>query len=186
MNPYVFKDERLQKISDQYARHALIGMLTYSGLKDSCKTIVLNTALRVPGITDALKTTLFDWEDFEIAGGLDKLPETIARREAFEAEAAKIDGTWLPYPMMQVLGIDRNEANRILREEHGRKGSVTIREEILALIKAGKTKLQDIVDAIPDRHLSAVQNEVEQMQNEGVIVRSVWGTYRLSKDGQGK
>ena len=186
MNPYVFKDERLQKISDQYARHALIGMLTYSGLKDSCKTIVLNTALRVPGITDALKTTLFDWADFEIAGGLDKLPETIARREAFEAEAAKIDGTWLPYPMMQVLGIDRNEANRILREEHGRKGSVTIREEILALIKAGKTKLQDIVDAIPDRHLSAVQNEVEQMQNEGVIVRSVWGTYRLSKDGQGK
>ena len=186
MNPYVFKDERLQKISDQYARHALIGMLTYSGLKDSCKTIVLNTALWVPGITDALKTTLFDWEDFEIAGGLDKLPETIARREAFEAEAAKIDGTWLPYPMMQVLGIDRNEANRILREEHGRKGSVTIREEILALIKAGKTKLQDIVDAIPDRHLSAVQNEVEQMQNEGVIVRSVWGTYRLSKDGQGK
>ena len=186
MNPYVFKDERLQDIWEQYALHALIRMLTYSGLKDSGKTIVLNTALRVPGITDALKTTLFDWEDFEIAGGLDKLPETIARREAFEAEAAKIDGTWLPYPMMQVLGIDRNEANRILREEHGRKGSVTIREEILALIKAGKTKLQDIVDAIPDRHLSAVQNEVEQMQNEGVIVRSVWGTYRLSKDGQGK
>ena len=186
MNPYVFKDERLQKISDQYALHALIGILTYSGLKDSGKTIVLNTALRVPGITDALETMLFDWEDFEITGGLDKLPETIARREAFEAEAAKIDETWLPYPMMQVLGIDRNEANRILREEHGRKGSVTIREEILALIKGGKTKLKDIVDAIPDRHLSAVQNEVKRMQNEGIIVRTRWGIYRLSKDEQVK
>ena len=97
MNPYVFQDARLQKISEQYALHVLIGMLTYSGLKDSGKTIVLNTALRVPGITDASETTLFDWEDFEIAGGLDKLPETIARREAFEAEAAKIDETWLPF-----------------------------------------------------------------------------------------
>ena len=93
MNPYVFKDERLQNIWEQYARHALIGMLTYSGLEDSGKTIVLNTALRIPGITDASETTLFDWEDFEIAGSLDKLSETIARREAFEAEAAKIDET---------------------------------------------------------------------------------------------
>ena len=95
MNPYVFKDERLQKICEQYALHALMGMLTYSGLKDSGKTIVLNTALRVPEITDASETMLFDWEDFEIADGLDKLPETIARREAFEAEAAKIDETRL-------------------------------------------------------------------------------------------
>ena len=89
-------------------------------------------------------------------------------------------------PMMQVLGIDRDEANRILREEYGRKGSVTIREEILALIKAGKTKLKDIVDAIPDRQLSAVQNEVERMQNEGIIVRSGWGIYGLPKDEQDK
>lgn len=88
MNPYVFKDERLQKIREQYSLHILIGMLTYSGLKDSGKTIVLNTALRLPGITDVSETMLFDWEDFEIADGLDKLPETIARREAFEAEAA--------------------------------------------------------------------------------------------------
>ena len=88
MNPYVFKDKRIQQLAEQYSLHALIGMLSYAGLPDSGKTIVLKTALRVPGLTDAPETMLFDWEDFEIADGLDKLPETIARREAFEAEAA--------------------------------------------------------------------------------------------------
>ena len=91
MNPYVFKDERVQQLAEEYSLNALIGMLSYAGLQDSGKTIVLKTALRAPGLTDAPETILFDWEDFEIAGGLDKLPETIARREAFEAEVAKID-----------------------------------------------------------------------------------------------
>ena len=88
----------------------------------------------------------------------------------------------IPYSVMEVLGVDRDEANRILREEHSRPGSGTIREEILALIKAGKTKVKDIVDAMPDRHLSTVQNEVEQMRNEGIIVRAGWKTYNLSED----
>lgn len=91
MNPYVFKDKRIQLLAEQYSLNALIGMLSYAGLQDLGKTILLKTALRVPGLTDAPETMLFDWEDFEIAGGLDKLPETIARREAFEVEAAKID-----------------------------------------------------------------------------------------------
>ena len=60
MNPYIFKDKRLQKLADQYAACALIGMLTYSELAESGKTIILNTALRVPGITDAPETELFD------------------------------------------------------------------------------------------------------------------------------
>ena len=93
MTPYVFKDERIQKLAEQYSLHALIGILSYAGLQDSGKTLVLNTALRVPGLTDAPETMLFDWEDFEIAGGLDKLPEMIARREAFESEATRIDKT---------------------------------------------------------------------------------------------
>ena len=88
MNPYVFKDKRIQQLAEQYSLNALIEILSYAGLQDSGKTIVLKTALRVPGLTDAPETILFDWEDFEIADGLDKLPETIARREAFEAEAA--------------------------------------------------------------------------------------------------
>ena len=93
MNPYVFKDERIQKLTETYSLYALIGALSYAGLQDSGKTLVLNTALRVPGLTDAPETVLFDWEDFEIAGGLDKLPETIARRVAFESEATRIDKT---------------------------------------------------------------------------------------------
>ena len=126
MNPYVFKDKRIQQLAEKYSLYALIGMLSYAGLQNSSKTIVLKTALRVPGFTDAPETMLFDWEDFEIAGRLDKLPETIARREAFEAEASQIDKTWLPYRVMEVLGVDRDEANRILREAHGRKGPVAV------------------------------------------------------------
>ena len=39
---------------------------------------MLITGLRIPEITDRPETLLFDWEDFDVAEGLDKLPEVIA------------------------------------------------------------------------------------------------------------
>ena len=47
---------------------------------------MLITGLRLPNITDRPDTLLFDWEDFQVAGGLDKLAETIAIRQRFETE----------------------------------------------------------------------------------------------------
>lgn len=38
------------------------------------------TSLELPNITDRLEAPLFNWEGFEIAGGLDKLPEGITTR----------------------------------------------------------------------------------------------------------
>ena len=48
--------------------------------------MVLISSLEIPDITGRPETHLFDWEDFEVADGLDKLAETIAIRQRFEAE----------------------------------------------------------------------------------------------------
>ena len=47
---------------------------------------MLITGLRIPEIIDRPETLLFDWEDLEVAGGLDKLSEAIATRQRFETE----------------------------------------------------------------------------------------------------
>ena len=41
------------------------------------KKVVLLTGIRLPNITDRPETLLFDWEDLQVAGGLDKLAEVI-------------------------------------------------------------------------------------------------------------
>ncbi|MCY4552290.1 MAG: hypothetical protein OXC79_01340 [Candidatus Poribacteria bacterium] len=43
------------------------------------KKVMLITGLRIPEIIDRPETLLFDWEDLEVAGGLDKLSEAIFR-----------------------------------------------------------------------------------------------------------
>ena len=182
IHPYHFKDERLQLLSETYSIQGLLGMLAYVELSEGGKTIVLNSALHVPGITDAPETLLFDWEDLEIAGGLDGLPETITRREAYETEAAQIDGTWMPYQLMHVLGVDRNEANRILRDDYGLKGVVPVRQEILSLMKHGKTQVKEMLQVLSDRHITTVHGELKKMRNEGIINRVGWGRYELTDE----
>ena len=48
------------------------------------KKVVLLSSLEIPGITDRPQTMLFDWEDFEIAGSIEKLAETIKTRQQYE------------------------------------------------------------------------------------------------------
>ena len=48
-------------------------------LKPRC--VVALTAVRLPNLTDRKETVLFDLADWEIAGSLDRLPQTVAERE---------------------------------------------------------------------------------------------------------
>ena len=97
MNPYQFEDERIQELYEQNAIGALTQIVRIAGFNEtSDKTLILNTALRIPPVTDAPETELFDWEDFEIAGGLDELSETIRIRENYEAEYANMDASVEP------------------------------------------------------------------------------------------
>ena len=77
-----YTDERVQSIYEHGAVSLLTEVLEAVGLnRRTGKKVVLITGLRLPNITDRPETLLFDWEDFEVAGGLDKLAETIAIRQ---------------------------------------------------------------------------------------------------------
>ena len=86
-----YKDERVQRVYTQAVTEFVTEILGRAGLNRwGGKKVVLLSSLEIPGITDRPETLLFDWEDFEIAGGLDKLSETIAKRQQFEAERDQI------------------------------------------------------------------------------------------------
>ena len=82
-----YTDERVQSIYEQEAISILTEVIESIKLNHNTgKKVVLLTGLRLPNITDRPDTLLFDWEDFEVAGGLDKLAETITTRQHFETE----------------------------------------------------------------------------------------------------
>ena len=180
VNPYIFKDERLQRLSDQYARHALMGMLTYSGLQASGKTIILNTALRVPGITDTPETELFDWEDFEIAGGLERLSETIAQRETYEVEYAEMDASWHRERIEFLLGVSASQANRILKRlRGGLRARVPLEVQILNLLADGEKTTAELINTVQGNP-GAVKNALTKLVRQDEIVRVRQGMYDLA------
>ena len=179
MNPYLFKDERLQEIHEQYTLNALMGMLSYSGLKDSGKTIVLKTALQVPGITDAPETLLFDWEDFEIADGLARLSDTIVQREIYEAEYAEMDASWSRERVQFLLGVSTSQANRILqRLRGGQRARVRLEVQLLKLLTDGEKTTVELVDGVQGNP-GAVKNALTKLVRQGEIVRVQHGVYGL-------
>ena len=74
-----YKDERVQKTYTQTVTELITEIIGLTGLNRRCgKKVVLISSLEMPDITNRPETLLFDWEDFEVAGRLDKLSETIA------------------------------------------------------------------------------------------------------------
>ena len=82
-----FLDERVQYVYENEAIYMIlesVRALKYT--QRSNKKIVILTSLSIPGITDRTETKLFDWEDYEIAGGLENLSDVIVTRERYEAD----------------------------------------------------------------------------------------------------
>ena len=99
------------------------------------KKVVLMSSLEIPDITDRPETLLFDWEDFEVAGGLDKLAETIAIRQRFETERDTLTAESSRQEVERILACSSRQANRMLKKLRGGKPlRVPFREQILALL----------------------------------------------------
>ena len=182
MDPYRYKDERLQGLCEQNIVGILTQLVGRMGL--SClsnKTVVLLTSMPLPHITDRPETLLFDWEDFEIAGGLDKLPEVIATRERFETERDNLTVESGREEVAQVLGISRSHANRVLMKLRGGKiERISFHEQICSLLKDGEKKTAELIAAI-EGHPGAVKNELKRLVDSGEIVKVGWGMYALPK-----
>ena len=100
-----YKDERLQRIYTQGIAELTTGILGRAGFNRlTGKKAVLISSLEIPDITDRPETLLFDWEDFEVAGELEKLPQTIARCRQFELERDQITVDTNRHEVQRILG----------------------------------------------------------------------------------
>ena len=180
--PRRYKDERVQSVYEQHVASLLTGIVGRTGLNRlSGKTVVLVTSFPLPDITDRPETLLFDWEDFEVAGGLDKLPEVIATRERFETERANLTADARRIEVERILGCSSRQANRVLNKLRGGNiPRVLFREQIFALLATGEKKTSELVEAI-EGHPTSVRNELKRLLDAGEIVKVRWGVYALAK-----
>ena len=180
MNPYQFEDERIQALYEQNAIGALAQIVRVVGFdKASDRTLVLNTTLPIPSITDAPETQLFDWEDFEIAGGLDELPKTIRIRKEHEAEYANMDASWERKRVEYLLGVSKAQANRVLmRLRGGKLDRVPFHAQISDLLSNGEKTTSEILESIQGNP-GSIKNELTHLVEKGEIVRIRRGVYTL-------
>ena len=182
MDTYAYEDARIQKLCEQNIIGILTQLVNRAGLgRSSNKRVVLLTATALPNITDKVETLLFDWEDFEVAGGLDTLREAIAERQRFETERDNLTAESGREKVEQVLGISKSQANRMLIKLRGGKiQRVPFYEQIFSLLESGEKKTAEFIDAI-DGHPGAVKNELKRLVDTGEIVKVRRAVYALPK-----
>ena len=175
-----YKDERAQRIYTQTVAELITEILGRAGFNRlTGKKVVFISSLEIPDITDRPETLLFDWEDFEVAGGLDKLAETILIRQRFEAERDQITVDTNRQEVERILGCSSRQANRVLNKLRGGNiPRVTFREQILSLLADGEKKAADVIAAI-DGNPSAIHHELVRLTKMGEIVKVRWGVYAL-------
>ena len=175
-----YKDQRIQSILEEESVDLLTDIIIQAELDQLAdRKIVLVTGLTLPNITHRSETSMFDWEDFEIAGGLDKLPAVIATREYFEQEREKLDAESSRQEVQRILGCSERQANRVLqRLRGGNIPRVLIRQQVLALLADGEKKTAELISSI-DRHPEAIKHELARLVEAGEIVRVRRGVYAL-------
>ena len=180
-----YKDPRLQSIYEEDTIYSLTEIILNAELdRLTDRRIVLIVGIPLPNITNRPETSIFDWEDFEIADGLDKLPEIIAIRERFEQERENLTADSSREEVQRVLGCSHRQANRVLQRLRG--GNIprkTFREQILSLLTNGEKKTAEITAAI-DGHPEAVQHELTRLVESNEIVRIRRGVYVLPEPEQ--
>lgn len=178
---YHYKDERVQSVYEKDIVHIFTQVIELAQLNrlETNKKVMLITGLRIPEITDRPETLLFDWEDLEVAGGLDKLSEAIATRQRFERERDNLTAESSRKEVETVLGCSPRQASRVLQRLRGRKiVRAPLREQILALLADGKKKTPELTAAIKG-HPKAINTKLTQLVNAGEIVKVRRGVYRL-------
>ena len=181
IEPHYYRDERMQDVYQQSAAGQLTEIIGRIGLSRwTDKTVILLTSISLPGITDRPETHLFDWVDFQIAGGLDKLPEVVATRERFETDFANLTGESKMEEVERLLECSPRTASRVLNKIRG-GNRISVREQILFLLGTGEKKTSLLVEAIGSS-AQTISNELRKLLDEGAVVRVSWGLYKLSGD----
>ena len=175
-----YKDRQVQHVYEQMVTGLLKDIIGRMGLnRFTDKKVVLINNMALSDITDRPETHLFDWEDFEVAGGLHKLEETIRIREGFETERSNITADTSRNEVERILGCSSRQANRVLKKLRGGNiPRVLFREQIFTLLANGEKRTSELVDAI-EGHPTSVRNELKRLVDAGEIVKVRWGVYDL-------
>ena len=176
---HCYKDERVQSIYEMIVSRIFREIMELAQLNRSPnKKVMLITSLRIPWITDRPETLLFDWEDLDVADGLDKLAEVITTRQRFESERGNLTVESSRKEVERVLGCSPRQANRALQKMRGGKVRVTFREQILVLLADGEKKTPELTEAIQG-HPKAINTELTRLVGLGEIVKVRRGVYKL-------
>ena len=177
---YLYKDERVQSVCNQHVVSLLTEAIGRAGLnRFTGKTVVLISSMALPDITDRSETLLFDWEDFEVAGELDKLPEVIATRERFEAERDTLTAESSREEVERILGCSSRQANRVLQKLRGGTPlRVPLRDQIFSALADGEKKTAELVAAV-EGYPTAIKNELKRLVDAREIVKVRRGIYKL-------
>ena len=177
--PYRYKDERVQTVYEIAVCRIFREIIEWAQLDQLAhKKVMLITGVRIPEITDRPETLLFDWEDFDIAGGLDQLAEVIAIRQRFETERDNLTAKSSSKEVKRVLGCSQRQANRVLQRMRGWKARVTFREQILTLLADGEKKTREFAAAI-EGHPKSINTELTRLVEAGEVIKVKWGVYKL-------
>ena len=178
--PRRYKDDRVQHVYKQMVAGLLADIVGRIGLnRFSGKKVILVNNMELPDITDRPETLLFDWEDFEVAGGLYKLEETIRTRERYEMERADLTADSSREEVERILGCSSRQANRVLKKLRGGNiPRVLFREQIFSLLANSEKRTSELVEAI-DGHPTSVRNELKRLVDAGEIIKVRWGVYKL-------
>lgn len=177
-------DARIQEVYHQKISGLLSLIVGRVGL-NRCrgKTVLLLNKIELPDITDRPETILFDWVDFEIAGGLHKLEATVSTRESYEAERDNLTAHSDRKEVERILGCSSRQANRVLNKLRGGNiPRVSFREQILFLLSSGREKTTASLVAAIDSSPQAIGNELKRLLDEGEIVRVRRGVYALPQN----
>ena len=177
---YRYKDARVQSVHEKVVIRIFTEIMELIQLNRLAnKKVMLVTGFRIPEITDRPETLLFDWEDFDVAGGLDKLSEVIATRQRFETERDNLTAESSRREVERVLGCSPRQANRLLQKLRGGNiERVTFREQILKLLADGEKKTPELTAAIQG-HPKAINTELTRLVGTGEIVKVKRGVYKL-------
>ena len=177
---YRYEDERVQSVYEITVCRLFREIIELAQLnRFANKTVMLLTGLRIPEITDRPETLLFDWADFDVAGGLDKLAEVVTTRQNFEAERETLTVDSSRKEVERILGCLPRQANRLLQKMRGgKRARVTFHEQILTLLADGEKTTPEFAEAI-EGHPKAINTELTRLVNLGVIVKVQRGVYRL-------
>ena len=175
-----YTDQRLQSVYEEEVIYLLTRIIGVAGLdRFANKKVMLISGTELPNITHRPETLLFDWADFEVAGGLDTLAEVITTRQRFEVESTEFTAETSRQEIERILGCSSRQANRVLNKLRGGKvPRVPFREQIFEMLTDGEKKTAEFIAAI-NGNPHAIGNELKRLADAGEIVKVQRGVYTL-------